>query len=122
MGKGSFKYAFILMRLQAERERGVTIDLKIWSFETQKLNYTIIDAPGHKDFIKNMITGASQADVAILMVAAPTGEFESGISANGTTKEHALLAYTLGVKQLIVCVNKMDSNVVNYSEDRFNEI
>jgi elongation factor 1-alpha len=102
MGKGSFKYAWVLDKLKAERERGITIDIALWKFETQKYNFTIIDAPGHRDFIKNMITGTSQADVAILIIASPAGEFEAGISKNGQTREHALLAYTLGVKQLIV--------------------
>merc|ERR1719427_302795 len=83
---------------------------------------TIIDAPGHRDFIKNMITGTSQADCAVLVVAAPPGEFEAGISANGQTREHALLAYTLGVKQMIIAVNKMDATSPAYSEDRFKEI
>jgi len=83
---------------------------------------TIIDAPGHRDFIKNMITGTSQADCAVLIVAAGTGEFEAGISKNGQTREHALLAFTLGVKQLIIAVNKMDSTEPPYSEKRFTEI
>merc|ERR1711953_874637 len=106
MGKGSFKYAWVLDKLKAERERGITI----------------IDAPGHRDFIKNMITGTSQADCGVLIIAAGTGEFEAGISKNGQTREHALLAYTLGVKQLIVGVNKMDSTEPPYSEKRFSEI
>merc|ERR1712200_26801 len=83
---------------------------------------TIIDAPGHRDFIKNMITGTSQADCGVLIIASGTGEFEAGISKNGQTREHALLAYTLGVKQLIVAVNKMDSTEPPYSADRFEEI
>lgn len=78
------------------------------------------DAPGHRDFIKNMITGTSQADCAILIIAAGTGEFEAGISKDGQTREHALLAYTLGVKQLIVAINKMDT--AKWAEDRYNEI
>jgi len=122
MGKGSFKYAWVLDKLKAERERGITIDIALWKFETQKYNFTIIDAPGHRDFIKNMITGTSQADVAILIIASPAGEFEAGISKNGQTREHALLAYTLGVKQLIVCANKMDEKTVSYSQARFEEI
>jgi len=120
MGKGSFKYAWVLDKLKAERERGITIDIALWKFETPKFYVTVIDAPGHRDFIKNMITGTSQADCAILVVAAGTGEFEAGISKDGQTREHALLAYTLGVKQLVVAVNKMDT--AKYSEERFNEI
>jgi len=122
MGKGSFKYAWVLDKLKAERERGITIDISLWKFETSKNYFTIIDAPGHRDFIKNMITGTSQADCALLMIAASQGEFEAGISKDGQTREHALLAFTLGVKQMIVCVNKMDDKTVNWSEDRFNEI
>merc|ERR1711931_605665 len=121
-GKGSFKYAWVLDKLKAERERGITIDIQLMKFETEKYYVTIIDAPGHRDFIKNMITGTSQADCAILIIAASTGEFEAGISKNGQTREHALLAYTLGVKQMIVGVNKMDNTEPPYSETRFNEI
>uniref|UniRef100_A0A2K5YSK3 Tr-type G domain-containing protein n=1 Tax=Mandrillus leucophaeus TaxID=9568 RepID=A0A2K5YSK3_MANLE len=122
MGKGSFKYAWVLDKLKAERERGITIDISLWKFETSKYYVTIIDDPGHRDFIKNMITGTSQADCAVLIVAAGVGEFEAGISKNGQTREHALLAYTLGVKQLIVGVNKMDSTEPPYSQKRYEEI
>ena len=120
MGKGSFKYAWVLDKLKAERERGITIDIALWKFETPKYHVTVIDAPGHRDFIKNMITGTSQADCAILIIAAGVGEFEAGISKDGQTRQHALLAFTLGVQQLIVAVNKMDS--VKWSKDRFEEI
>jgi elongation factor 1-alpha len=119
-GKGSFKYAWVLDKLKAERERGITIDIALWKFETPKFYVTVIDAPGHRDFIKNMITGTSQADCAILIIAAGTGEFEAGISKDGQTREHALLAFTLGVKQLIVAINKMDTT--KYSEERYEEI
>jgi len=122
MGKGSFKYAWVLDKLKAERERGITIDIALWKFETKKFYFTIIDAPGHRDFIKNMITGTSQADCAILMIASAQGEFEGGYAKNGQTREHALLAFTLGVKQMIVCINKMDDKTVNYDEKRYNEI
>jgi len=122
MGKGSFKYAWVLDKLKAERERGITIDIALWKFETEKYYVTVIDAPGHRDFIKNMITGTSQADCAVLIVAAGVGEFEAGISKAGQTREHGLLAFTLGVKQMIVGVNKMDSTTPPYSQDRYNEI
>jgi len=120
LGKGSFKYAWVLDKLKAERERGITIDIALWKFETAKYYFTIIDAPGHRDFIKNMITGTSQADVAILVINAGEGEFEAGISKNGQTREHALLAFTLGVKQMIVVINQMDR--VLWAEKRFEEI
>jgi len=110
----------VLDKLKAERERGITIDIALWKFETPKYYVTVIDAPGHRDFIKNMITGTSQADCAILIIAAGTGEFEAGISKDGQTREHALLAYTLGVKQLIVAINKMDTT--NWKEARYQEI
>jgi elongation factor 1-alpha len=122
MGKGSFKYAWVLDKLKAERERGITIDIALWKFETNKYYFTIIDAPGHRDFIKNMITGTSQADAAVLVIASPTGEFEAGIAKNGQTREHALLAYTLGVKQMIVAINKMDDKSTNWSQSRYDEI
>jgi len=122
LGKSSFKYAWVLDKLKAERERGITIDIALWKFETPKFEYTVIDAPGHRDFIKNMITGTSQADVALLVVNAREGSFEAGISKDGQTREHALLAHTLGVKQMIVGVNQMDHESVKFSESRYNEI
>jgi len=122
MGKASFKYAWVLDKLKAERERGITIDIALWKFESAQSVFTIIDAPGHRDFIKNMITGTSQADVAILMIASPAGEFESGWSKEGQTREHALLAFTMGVKQMICCCNKMDAKGAEYKEERYNEI
>jgi elongation factor 1-alpha len=122
MGKGSFKYAWVLDKLKAERERGITIDIALWKFETPKYFFTIIDAPGHRDFIKNMITGTSQADVAILVIDSTTGGFEAGISKEGQTREHALLAFTLGVRQMIVLCNKMDDKSVNFAQSRYDEI
>jgi elongation factor 1-alpha len=122
MGKASFKYAWVMDKLKAERERGITIDIALWKFESKNKHFTIIDAPGHKDFVKNMITGTSQADVAVLVVAAGSGEFEAGFSKDGSTREHPMLAFTLGVKQMIVAVNKMDDKSVNYNEKRYEEI
>merc|ERR1712176_531270 len=121
-GKGSFKYAWVLDKLKAERERGITIDIALWKFETQKFSFTIIDAPGHRDFIKNMITGTSQADVAILVIDSTQGGFEAGIAKGGQTREHALLAFTLGVKQMIVAMNKFDDKSVMYDQGRYKEI
>lgn len=120
MGKGSFKYAWILDNLKAERERGITINITLNKFETSAFKVTVIDAPGHRDFIKNMITGTSQADAAILSISAAQGEFEAGVSDEGQTLQHVLLAYTLGVRQLIIAVNKMDT--VQWSQDRYDEI
>ncbi|MFX1461844.1 MAG: translation elongation factor EF-1 subunit alpha [Promethearchaeota archaeon] len=116
----SWSYAFVFDRLKEERQRGITIDLAFRKFETKSKYFTIIDAPGHADFVKNMITGASQADAAILVVSGKKGEMEVGIAANGQTREHAYLAQTLGVKQIVVAVNKAD--VYDYSEARYNEV
>lgn len=122
MGKASFAYAWVLDKLKSERARGITINIALNKFETEKYFCTIIDAPGHRDFIKNMITGTSQADVAILNISAAPSEFEAGISKDGQTREHALLAFTLGIRQIIVGVNKMDHESVNYKEPRYKEI
>ncbi len=111
--KESFKFAFLMDRMKEERERGVTIDVMHQRFDTNKYYYTIIDAPGHRDFVKNMITGASQADVAILVVGAKDGVMPQ-------TKEHVFLIRTLGVKQLIVVINKMDE--VNFEESAYNKV
>ncbi len=113
LGKAGFEFAFVMDNLAEERERGVTISLSYRKFETDKHIFTIIDAPGHKDFIKNMITGTSQADAAVLVVAANDGVMEQ-------TKEHVFLAKTLGVQQVIIAVNKMD--MVGYDEKRFTEV
>src|SRR6266705_2922215 len=117
----TFKFAWVLDTIKEERERGVTIDLSFQKFETPHNFYTIIDAPGHRDFIKNMITGASQADVAILVISAKKGEFEEAIGPGGQAREHAYLARTLGVKQLVVAINKMDDQTVKYTEERYKE-
>ena len=117
----SFKYAWVLDQLKDERERGVTIDLAFQRFETPKYFYTLIDAPGHRDFIKNMITGASEADAAVLVVSAKKGEEDVALGPGGQAREHAFLLRTLGVNQLVVCINKMDDQTVKYSEQRFGE-
>ena len=112
-GKGSFEFAWVMDNLKEERERGITIDIAHKRFDTAKFYFTVVDCPGHRDFVKNMITGASQADAAVLVVAAPDGVMEQ-------TKEHVFLARTLGIQQLIVAVNKMD--MVNYDQKRFEEV
>jgi len=122
LGKETFKYAWVLDKLKEERERGLTIDIAFFRFETPKYFFTIIDAPGHRDFVKNMVTGASQADGAILLVSAKRGEFDAGIGPGGQTREHAFLAFTLGVNQMVVAVNKMDDPSVNWSKERYEEI
>ena len=114
-GKVGFEFAFVMDKAKEEQERGVTIDLSYQEFPTQKYMFTIIDAPGHKDFIKNMITGTSQADAALLVVSANPGD---GIQEQ--TKEHVFLAKTLGVPQIIIGINKMD--MAKYEEKRFNEV
>ena len=113
LDEGEDKFRFVMDKLGEERERGVTIDLAHQKFSTNKYDYTVVDCPGHRDFVKNMITGASQADAAVLVVAANDGVMPQ-------TKEHMFLSMTLGIKQLIIAVNKMDME--DYSEDRFNEV
>ncbi len=113
VGKEGFKFAWVMDAVKEERERGLTIDLAHEKFETDDYYFTVIDAPGHSDFVKNMITGASQADAAVLVVAADDGIMPQ-------TREHAALAYTLGINQLAIVVNKMDK--INYEESTFEEI
>ena len=114
-GKATFEFAWVMDRVKEERERGLTIDVAHQKFETDKIYFTIIDAPGHRDFVKNMITGTSQADGAVLVVGAAEG-------VQAQTKEHIFLARTLGVTQLIVAINKMDATKPAYNEARFTEI
>jgi elongation factor 1-alpha len=121
-GKEFAKYAWILDTYKEERERDMTIDLTFLKFETKKYFFTIIDAPGHRDFVKNMVTGASQADAAILVISAKKGEFEAGIGATGQTREHAFLLRTMGVNQLVIAINKMDDPSVSYSKERYEEV
>ena len=120
-GKGdTFKYAWVLDSIKDERDRGITIDLAFQKFETSKFFYTLIDAPGHRDFIKNMITGASEADAAILVVSVKPGETEAATEPGGQAREHAFLSRTLGVGQIVVALNKMDD--AGYTEARFKEV
>jgi elongation factor 1-alpha len=112
-GKATFEFAWVMDNLKEERERGITIDIAHKRFDTPKFYFTVVDCPGHRDFVKNMITGASQADAAILVVAAPDGVMEQ-------TKEHVFLSRTLGITQLIIAVNKMDA--VKYDQKRFEEV
>jgi len=112
-GKGSFEFAWVMDSLKEERERGITIDIAHKRFDTAKYYFTVVDCPGHRDFVKNMITGASQADAAVLVVAAPDGVMDQ-------TKEHVFLSRTLGINQLIVAINKMDA--VNYDQKRYEEV
>jgi len=129
LGKSSFAFAFFMDRQKEERERGVTISVTTKEFFTEKWHYTIIDAPGHRDFIKNMITGASQADVAMIMVPAD-GNFTTAIQrgnhkageVQGQTRQHSRLINLLGVKQIIIGVNKMDCDTAGYKQSRFDEI
>jgi elongation factor 1-alpha len=114
-GKATFEFAWVMDSLKEERERGVTIDIAHQKFNTDKFYFTVVDCPGHRDFVKNMITGASQADAAILVVAAPDGVMAQ-------TREHVFLSRTLGVNQLIIAVNKMDATTPPFDEKRYNEV
>jgi elongation factor 1-alpha len=129
LGKGSFAFAFYMDRQKDERERGVTISVTTKEFFTKSFHYTVLDAPGHRDFIKNMITGASQADIALIMIPAD-GNFATSIAkgnhkageVQGQTRQHALLINLLGIKQIIIGVNKMDCDLAGYKEARYTEV
>uniref|UniRef100_A0A0K0G0R8 HBS1-like protein (inferred by orthology to a human protein) n=1 Tax=Strongyloides venezuelensis TaxID=75913 RepID=A0A0K0G0R8_STRVS len=120
IGKSSFAYAWVLDQTEEERERGVTIGVGRASFQTKTKNVIVLDAPGHKDFVPNMINGATQADAGILVINSTKGEFETGLNHGGQTREHAILLGNLGISNLIVAVNKLDT--VNWDENRFLEI
>lgn len=118
IGKASFAFAWVLDQTSEERLRGVTMDIATNRFETEKTKFTILDAPGHRDFIPNMIAGASQADFAVLVIDGSPNAFESGL--RGQTKEHALLVRSMGVQRIVVVINKLDA--VKWSQDRFEEV
>merc|ERR1711915_966112 len=120
-GRGTFSYAYVMDMSAAERERGITITTSLMKLETKKHMLNVIDCPGHQDFIKNMVTGAAQADVGVVLVPCATGEFESCIS-GGTLKDHIMISGVLGCKKLIVCVNKVDTIDENKRESRFDEV
>jgi len=121
-GRESWWLAFILDTTDEERSKGITVEVGRATFETPNKRFTILDAPGHKSFVANMIAGAAQADIAVLVISARKGEFETGFEKGGQTREHALLAKTLGVRILIVVVNKMDESTVLWSKERYDEI
>lgn len=120
-GKGSFAYAWALDESSEERERGITMTVAVAYFDTMRYHVVVLDSPGHKDFVPNMISGATQADAAILVIDASLGSFEAGMDGSkGQTREHAQLIRSFGVDRVIVAVNKMDAVV--YSKDRFDFI
>ena len=117
-GKVGFQFAYVMDETEEEQERGVTIEVTTRFFKTPNRNFTIMDAPGHRDFISNMITGAAQANCAILVIDSQPSQFERGWEgSHGTTKEHAILARSLGVTQVIVAINKLEK--VKWSKDRY---
>ena len=121
-GRESWWLAYILDTTDEERSKGITVEVGRATFETPNKRFTILDAPGHKSFVANMIAGAAQADIGVLVISARKGEFETGFEKGGQTREHALLAKTLGVRILVVVVNKMDESTVMWSKERYDEI
>ena len=117
----SWFLAFIMDTSEEERAKGKTVEVGRAQFETDVHRYTILDAPGHKNYVPNMISGAAQADIGVMVISARRGEFETGFEKGGQTREHALLAKTLGVRYLVVVINKMDDPTVNWDKERFDE-
>lgn len=122
MGRESWFYSWALDTGAEEREKGITVECGQAFFETDRRRYTLMDAPGHKNYVPSMITGASQADVAVLVISARKGEFETGFEKGGQTREHATLVKTAGVKTVLVGINKMDEPTVNWDKARYDEI
>ena len=122
LGRESWYLSWALDTGDEERAKGITVECGRAFFETDHRRFTILDAPGHKNYVPSMITGAAQADVAILVISARKGEFETGFEKGGQTREHATLVKTCGVKRLIVVVNKMDDPTVQWSKERYDEI
>ncbi|KAL8150687.1 hypothetical protein V2J09_020495 [Rumex salicifolius] len=118
----SWYMAYIMDTNEEERAKGKTVEVGRAHFETESTRFTILDAPGHKSYVPNMISGASQADIGVLVISARKGEFETGYEKGGQTREHVMLAKTLGVSKLLVVVNKMDEPTVNWSKQRYDEI
>lgn len=121
MGRESWVFSWALDSTKQERTKGITVEVGRAHFETEKRSYSILDAPGHKSFVPNMIGGASQADVGVLVISARSGEYEAGFEKGGQTREHAILAKTQGVNKLIVVINKMDDSTVGWSKERYDE-
>ena len=122
IGKSSFAFAWVMDSTAEERSRGITVDIATNTFSTSTTDFTILDAPGHRDFIPNMIAGASQADFAVLVVDASTNAFEAGFGARGQTREHALLVRSMGIARVVVAVNKMDVTSPPWNRERFDEV
>merc|ERR1711939_1281145 len=121
LGRESWYLSWALDQTKEERAKGKTVEVGRGFFETEKRRYSILDAPGHKNFVPSMVSGASQADVGVLVISARKGEYETGFEKGGQTREHAVLAKTQGVNKLVVVVNKMDDPTVEWSEDRYKE-
>jgi peptide chain release factor subunit 3 len=120
-GRDSWWLAYCMDVGEEEKAKGKTVEVGRATFNTPSKQFTVFDAPGHKNYVPNMISGASQADVAVLVISARKGEFETGFEKGGQTREHALLAKTLGVRYLVVVVNKMDDPTVNWDVARYEE-
>jgi len=121
-GRDTWYFSWALDTNPEERDKGKTVEVGKAIFETDTKRYTILDAPGHKSYVPNMIGGAAQADIAVLIISSRKGEFESGFEKQGQTREHAMLAKTAGVRKLIVAINKMDDPSVGWAKERYDEI